>query len=521
MNQTNRLPFWIIFFFSVITIGGTAHAAVGKWRRSVIALPNNTYSGNPFEVEVDGIFTHTTSGTTITLPGYYAGNDTWKIGFMPTEIGEWTYVTSSADSDLNGRTGTINCDYSGHQGMLRGDKEEPDKWKFDDGPYVVPIAFRFDLFQENGTLSRFTEIADFIKNDVNGHMLEFTFRNEVFTSNWQDHQFNLPLWDRLEERMEVLTARGLGIHFMLYSDDVQAPKWSARSSTEQLLIRYTVARLAGYPVVWFNTGIDIAEYRDQSWVNWYGEQVRSLDPYGHPVSSRYGGGSGNLVMSGQTWDSRGDRQAYINDMRNYFTSAIVPVSMDDAWMENGPSSYDYKNFRPEDIRRALWKCVAGGGLGALIRGSVLYNNDLWFRMSNFEQDLESEQWLKLVNPFIQNELGATFGVMIPDQSLVSNGHCLADPARTKILYFLMGENDKWDSGDGGPVTVKLSALEENYYAEWFDPRTGKKTVLGTLQGGAEHIVNPPNTDDWLLLLNMVSGTLPPAPPTALRIIDVK
>ena len=290
-------------------------ATVDKWRRHVVSVANGSYSGNPFELEVEATFTHTSSGTQLTLPGYYAGGDTWKLGFMPTRTGEWTWVTSSNDPELDNKTGSLTCVASGNRGLLKANSVHHRKWKHADGPYVVPLGFRFDVFQEDGTLARFTEIADFLAVDVQGHMLEFTLRNEVF-SDWQAHQFDLGLWDRLEQRMEVLAARGLGIHFMFYSDDAQKPPWSGQSATEQLLIRYIVARLAGYPVVFVNTGIDIVEYRSQSDIDWLGQQVRSLDPYGHPISSRRGGGSGSIVMSGETFMSRGDKVAKIAHQRH-------------------------------------------------------------------------------------------------------------------------------------------------------------------------------------------------------------
>ena len=362
---------------------------VGKWRRYVVSLPNNIPSENPFELEVDGTFTHTASGSTITLPGYYAGNNTWKIGFMPTKTGEWTYVTSSPDSDLNGVIGSVICVESGHPGVLKADQTYPRKWKFTDGSYVVPIALRMEFFSEPGSKGNFTAVADFLKN--NSLLLETRLTEErgqfengrhdfIFEGDWRNHQFDRRIWDRMEERMEILTERGLGVHIMFYSDDGGKPGWIAKSETEKLVIRYVVARLAGYPVVLFNTGIDIAEYRDQSWVNWFGQQIRSIDPYGHPVSSRYGGGSGSLVMSEQTFDSRGNRLAKIDDMRSYFLGATVPVSMDDAWGENRPS-HTSKNFRPEDIRRAFWKCVVVGGLGGLIRGS-----DGYFHIADVQSD---------------------------------------------------------------------------------------------------------------------------------------
>jgi hypothetical protein len=244
---------------SFLTAGQAESASsVGKWQRLVLSLANTSYQGNPFELEMDATFTHTQSGTRLRVPGYYAGNDTWKVGFMPPRTGEWTYVTSSPDGDLNGKTASLTAVDSGNPGMLEAASTNSRKWKYSDGPYVVPLAFRFDVFQEDGTIQRFTQIADFLNDDVQGQMLEFTLRNQVY-ANVSQRRLNLALWDRLEERMEVLAQRGLGVHIMLYSDDAQKPTWGPESPEERLLIRYLVARLAGYPVVVFNSGIDLAE----------------------------------------------------------------------------------------------------------------------------------------------------------------------------------------------------------------------------------------------------------------------
>jgi hypothetical protein len=206
-------------------------------------------------------------------------------------------------------------------------------------------------------------------------------------------------------------------------------------------------------------------------------------------------------MAGETFMSRGDRLAKIGDITGYFQDSSVPVSMDDAWSENSPEAEKRgKDFTEHDIRRAIWKCVTAGGAGAIIRGSVLYNYDLWFRMADFEQDLESEQFLRLINPFLDSNLGDLFGEMVPEPSLVSNAYALADPARAKILYFLMGKNDRYDSGNGGSVTLKLGGLVATYDAIWLDPRTGDETSIGAFPGGPSHVVDPPTTDDWVLLL---------------------
>jgi hypothetical protein len=136
-------------------------------------------------------------------------------------------------------------------------------------------------------------------------------------------------------------------------------------------------------------------------------------------------------------------------------------------------------------------------------------------MADFEQDLESEQYLSLINPFLDSKLGDLYGEMVPAPSLVSNGFALADPARAKILYSLMGKNDRYDSGNGGSVTLKLGGLAAPYDATWFNPRDGAETSIGAFPGGTSHVVNPPSTDDWVLLL-----TAAPIPTNTLLIDPV-
>jgi hypothetical protein len=202
-------------------------------------------------------------------------------------------------------------------------------------------------------------------------------------------------------------------------------------------------------------------------------------------------------MVGQDWDSQGYNRAHINVIMDAYNASSVPVSMDDAWGENRPSR-EYKNHLPPDIRRAFWKCLIAGGVGGLVRGSDA--NDDGFLFTDIQSDLGSEQWLRHINPFLVSRLGDTFGTMVQSATFVSGAYALADPQRTKILYFLMGRNDKFDSGTGGSITVKLTGVSGSFNAIWFDTRTGNESSAGVLNGGTDHTVSPPSTDDWVLLL---------------------
>jgi hypothetical protein len=66
-------------------------------------------SGNPFDVELRGEFTGP-GGVRLVVPGFYDGENTWKIRFSPTAVGQWSMKTLSPAAALNGRTETnIDC----------------------------------------------------------------------------------------------------------------------------------------------------------------------------------------------------------------------------------------------------------------------------------------------------------------------------------------------------------------------------------------------------------------------------
>ncbi|MCX8036713.1 MAG: DUF5060 domain-containing protein [Candidatus Sumerlaeia bacterium] len=85
-------------------------ATVERWDTWEWALESGRDYGNPFrEVTLRATFTCPAAKKEITVHGFYDGGRTWRIRFMPTEVGSWTYRTESNDPDLNGQSGRLFC----------------------------------------------------------------------------------------------------------------------------------------------------------------------------------------------------------------------------------------------------------------------------------------------------------------------------------------------------------------------------------------------------------------------------
>jgi hypothetical protein len=90
------------------TAGNGFNPRVEKWGVQEIALRSSKSYSNPFqEGRLECRFQ---SGShEVEAEGFYDGDNHWKVRLMPTVEGEWTFKTSSNDSDLNGKTGSFLC----------------------------------------------------------------------------------------------------------------------------------------------------------------------------------------------------------------------------------------------------------------------------------------------------------------------------------------------------------------------------------------------------------------------------
>ncbi|MBX5185615.1 MULTISPECIES: DUF5060 domain-containing protein [unclassified Rhizobium] len=94
-------------------------ATVEKWGVFEAAFEGPA-GGNPYlDVAFDAVFTQ--KSRDVRVPGFYDGNGTYRIRFMPDSEGEWSFKTRSKTAALDGKTGvlTATAPSAGNHGPVR------------------------------------------------------------------------------------------------------------------------------------------------------------------------------------------------------------------------------------------------------------------------------------------------------------------------------------------------------------------------------------------------------------------
>jgi hypothetical protein len=482
-----------------IGFANCAAVHVGKWKRYEVSYGNSSFNGNPFDVEFYGIFRHETSSQSMTQIGFYAGGNTWKIFFMPNKTGKWRFETRSTDPDLNEKIGTFECVASGLEGRLIPDKK---RWKLEDvGNYDAPIMIPSREYFKSTSLDRgINKFIDWADNVVGARLIGTTLvyfkQNQdavPYMKGKEGYSFNIQMWDRLNEHYDYLRDKGMGHYIMLYSDDAEAPSKNGiepMSKEELRLFRYVIARFSCYPIVIWDTGIDIGETRTNEWVEWFASWFLKNDPWQHPVGSRSGGGSGGINPVNGTYYSDGTSTLpSSNDYVDEWKKRDKPTAMTDRWRED----YGRGSFDRGKIRRAVWELGLVGGTALYVGG----NEGSGYLTASYANDFKAAADCGRAANFFRNEI-IGFDKLYPHNELVLRGLevvVAADLEKEYVMYF----------PNGGSAEIDLTNVSGSLLARWFDPLAGKFINIQSIIGGARVNFNCPDADrDWVL--HLISST---------------
>ena len=562
-----------LFLYNIPSLySQTSGPSILKWEMHEITLSSTQPYANPFDGKVTAQFT-SPSSQSLTIPGFYAGNNTWKIRFMGSEVGQWTYVTSSTDSQLNGQAGTIDVlDNPGIKGAVLGqiapDPSRPTRWKWSDGPSFSYSTF-YDLSlltrPENNSQYGWRNFLNYIESQkMNGVMFNIhapfvsalsscpgyapatgtgwppgsnnsDCDGNIFIMPWPKssdpntmadstsdidyNKFWLPLWDRLDAIMTEMRDRNMIAIMLIYTDDTSF-RPAEQSQEETRLFDYIIARLSVFPNIIFDDGIDIKEYRNiDTWVPWWQSYFETNDPYKHARSSRHGDDTittatyASLIAKlNKNTDLSQWRARMDENAIDQNTSAITPKPPAEHDGLHEIARYDATQLRKEFV----WLKQLMSGMHAAVYGHVdSYNLD---RISTNNRDAGLNS-LRNRNAFLE-AFSVPWWDMNPDDNLIQtissgNKYAIATADKSKILAY-------FDSIGTGSAVLDVSGLVGSDAEKmWVNPSTGQVLERATISiTNSSLTLNSPLGDDAVFYIHGDPGnsdTTPPSPPTNLKV----
>src|SRR5688500_2300838 len=103
-----RAGLLLLFVLSSSSLNAQTVPSVGQWERFEVAAANTKSYSDPY-VDVSLNVTYTRpDGSTVAFWGFYDGGSTWKIRFMPDQLGRWQYHATFSDG-RSGVSGAFDC----------------------------------------------------------------------------------------------------------------------------------------------------------------------------------------------------------------------------------------------------------------------------------------------------------------------------------------------------------------------------------------------------------------------------
>ncbi len=536
MNK--RFIFIILYSLACQCFISGNNTAIEKWDKKELVFESQRLYDNPlYEMDFFGAEFTAPSGEKVVVRGFWDGGTTWKIRFMPDQIGKWKYKTicsDNANESLNGAEGTFKCvrNRGKHDIYRRGSlKHTAGTYHLaynDDEPflYIGCTAWNGGLFSTPDEWEAY--LSNRKENGYSVIQLVTTqwrgaprnAENETAFSGVDTIRINPSFFKRMDERIDRVNRYGLvAAPIMLWALGDISPGVFLPEKPAVKLAEYILARYDGNHVVW-NLGGD-GDYTGENANRWknIGREVFGRNFHRNLVTLHPRGLSwyGNEFNEEPWLDYISYQTGHSNNDRNIRWKTQGPVVSN--WekliprpiMDTEPV-YEHENGRNSDEVRgsAYWSIfatpIAGISYGShtvwpwLREGDTSINHGkkepstiTWHEalfhggsiqigyLSGFFRKLD---WWKL---FPANELlEEQPGLKVPRewQSV------LASEDRNTILVYAPVQD-----------TIRLISLNEKQYTiQWFDPANNTYLKAGITPGKDGFNVQSPIDSDAILIL---------------------
>jgi len=366
---------------------------IERWGVFEAALHGKT-EGNPFtDYEISGIFT--SSKETVRVTGFYDGDDIYKVRFMPSFTGEYSYEISGSFSDEVFTGEFTACEASGNNhGPVR--VANTYHFAYEDGtPYysVGTTCYVWDLQPEEVHQKTLEELRKgyfnkmrfcvFPKHYIHNFRdpISFPFEGTPMDSSWlneENFQTDVDLsdndWDftrlnpghfRNVERC-IAELMELGIEADLI---VMHPydRWGFSHmdrTADDLYWKYVLARFSCFRNIWWSLANEYDLLYDKTLEDWehYADLILTYDPYHHLRSIHNCHAFYDFTRPWITHCSmqRQDLYRHVEYTNDYRIRYGKPVVWDELAYE-GDIDQGWGNITGEELIRRFWEGSLRGG----------------------------------------------------------------------------------------------------------------------------------------------------------------
>ena len=485
-------------------------------------------SGNPFDVDVRGEFTGF-DGTRITVPGFYAGGNVWKIRFSPPRPGRWSMTTVSPVAALNAHSeAEIECRGNSNpaiHGGLLVDPVNRHHFLYEDGSRYFLMGYEADWLwgadmkdPERKVMHRLIDqmaARGFNHVLVNVYAHDTTWSNgrrnqwdygppEMYvfggTNDKPDHtRLNTSFFDVYDGMMNALLEKGIVANMMIkvYNKMVN---WPAPGSTdEERYFRYVTARYQAYPNVVWDFSKEAYNERDKGLEKRLIDLVRANDGY-HRLTTAHDNDlydwdpklSSNL-------DFRTDQEHFFWKEMLLFDRRILPwpIVNSELYYERGVDDLPTYGIKQDwqDMIRGAYEIYLSGGYFV-----YYYCNTAWdvVKPDPEPPGMARFQTLK------ENLASLPYWLMEPQPELAAGGPALAIPG--EVYAFLVQPSRRPEGSPAPPpgnprprrsnlgqsreIAINLNALRGPATAQWVNIWSGEKSESAIAGPGVYQMNRP-------------------------------
>jgi hypothetical protein len=221
-------------------------------------------AGNPYlDIELSAAFSN--GGRNVVVTGFYDGNGTYRIRFMPDAEGEWMYLTKSNDSSLDGQSGSFIC-VKARKGV-HGPVRVRNKFHFshDDGKPYFPFGTTCYAWTHQPLAEQKMTLASLAKTRFNKLRMspfpkDYAFNtnaplHDIYEKVGGKHDFDSPnfaAFRHFDAQVAKLAELGIEADVILFHPYDRWGNCGMPAEQDCRYLKYIVARLSAFRNVWWS-----------------------------------------------------------------------------------------------------------------------------------------------------------------------------------------------------------------------------------------------------------------------------